>query len=175
MNKERFINLCGSKTIKIVEAMEGIDVNAHGILFITEEDGKLIGAISDGDIRRWLIKTGKLDIEIAVVMNKNPKYLYFGDKDKSLSYMKEKKIRALPILDNQMKIVDIILDDDERVEYIDSNALCNVPVIIMAGGKGTRLYPYTKILPKPLIPIGDIPILERIINRFISMVHPNII
>lgn len=166
MSKERIIDLCGNKSLKIVEAMERIDVNAQGILFVTTEEGKLIGAITDGDIRRWIIKTGDLDVQISEFMNQNPRYLYSADKGKALSFMKQKKIHALPIVDGQMKILDIVLDDDENIEDKKSDALANIPVVIMAGGKGTRLYPYTKILPKPLIPIGDVPILERIINRF---------
>lgn len=166
MSKERLIDLCGSASLTIVEAMEKIDTNSRGILFITSEDNMLVGAITDGDIRRWLIKTANLTSKVEELMNRNPKFLYVGDKAKAISYMREKKIHALPILDNKSRVVDIVLDDDERTICINSKALENVPVIIMAGGKGTRLYPYTKVLPKPLIPIGDIPILERIINRF---------
>lgn len=166
MSKERLLNLCGSASLTIVEAMEKIDANAKGILFITTEDDKLVGAVTDGDIRRWLIKTADLTSKVEALMNMNPKFLYVADRAKALSFMREKKIHALPILDNYARVVDIVLDDDENTISINSKALENVPVIIMAGGKGTRLYPYTKILPKPLIPIGDIPILERIINRF---------
>lgn len=166
MSKERLLNLCGKASLTIVEAMEKIDANAKGILFITTVDDKLVGAVTDGDIRRWLIKTADLTSKVEALMNKNPKFLYVADKAKSLGFMRERKIHALPILDNHGKVVDIVLDDDEDTISINSKALEKVPVIIMAGGKGTRLYPYTKILPKPLIPIGDIPILERIINRF---------
>lgn len=166
MIKERILDLCGNASMTIVEAMEKIDTNAKGILFITSKDNKLMGAVTDGDIRRWLIKTANLTSKVEELMNANPRFLYVADKAKALSYMRENKIHALPILDNQSRVVDIALDDDERTISINSKALENVPVIIMAGGKGTRLYPYTKVLPKPLIPIGDIPILERIINRF---------
>lgn len=166
MSKERLMDLCGNASLTIVEAMEKIDANAKGILFITTEDNKLVGAVTDGDIRRWLIKTANLSAKVEELMNKSPKFLYVADRARALTYMREKKIHALPILDTHENLVDIILDDDENTVCIDSKVLENVPVIIMAGGKGTRLYPYTKILPKPLIPIGDIPILERIINRF---------
>lgn len=166
MNKERLEKLCVKGSIKIVEAMEKIDKNAHGILFVEDENKHLTGAVTDGDIRRWLIRTANLETEISLLMNKNPKFLYMADRKRAASYMKEKKIHALPLLDSEMHILDIVLDDEEHVVGVNAKALADVPVIIMAGGKGTRLYPYTKILPKPLIPIGDIPILERIINRF---------
>ena len=166
MSKERILDLCGNASMTIVEAMEKIDANAKGILFITSSDDKLVGAVTDGDIRRWLIKTANLTSKVEELMNRNPKFLYAADKARAISYMKERKIHALPILDNCSKVVDIVLDDDDNAVIVNSKALENVPVIIMAGGKGTRLYPYTKVLPKPLIPIGDVPILERIINRF---------
>lgn len=166
MNKIRLKELCGHVSIEVVEAMMQIDANGCGILFIVDSDDRLIGVVTDGDIRRWLIKTADLHSKINDVMNIKPHFMYRADKKRALSYMKEKQIHALPILDNQMKIIDIILDKDEDITLENSNALVNVPIVIMAGGRGTRLYPYTKILPKPLIPIGDIPILERIINRF---------
>lgn len=166
MNKERIASFCGKESIKIVEAMEKIDLNTYGVLFILDENKKLIGAVSDGDIRRWLIKTGNLDAEISELMNKNPKFIYAAEKENASSFLKKKRIHALPIVNADMVLSNIILDDEESMVKNNGDALVNVPVIIMAGGKGTRLYPYTKILPKPLIPIGDIPILERIINRF---------
>lgn len=166
MNRERISTLCAKETINIVEAMEKIDANSCGILFIVDEKDALVGAISDGDIRRWLIKTGDLNTQVSVFMNQNPRYLYSKDKSNARSWMVKKGITALPIVNEEMQIVDIVLKNEDVISTVDSDALVNVPVIIMAGGKGTRLYPYTKILPKPLIPIGDIPILERIINRF---------
>lgn len=165
MNKERMKIFCGKTSMKLVEIMERIDANANGVLFIVDDKERLIGAISDGDIRRQLIRTGNLNADITEFMNKTPKFLYAADKPNALSFMKKKKIHAVPIVDEQKKLLDVILDNDD-IGFVKKDVLSHVPVIIMAGGKGTRLYPYTKILPKPLIPIGDIPILERIINCF---------
>lgn len=166
MNKERIKAFCSHVSIKLVEVMEKIDANASGVLFIVDDERKLIGAISDGDIRRWLIKTADLDADISKFMNKSPKYLYMADKPNAVLFMKNKQVKVVPIVDEKMRILDIVSDNDEYLGFEKKNALSEVAIIIMAGGKGTRLYPYTKILPKPLIPIGDIPILERIINRF---------
>jgi len=77
--------------------------------------------------------------------------------------MKKHSVEAIPILDKENNIISVLLWNDEEVE---PKRNLDVPVVIMAGGLGTRLYPYTKILPKPLIPIGEIPIVEHIINRF---------
>lgn len=77
-------------------------------------------------------------------------------------------ITAFPLVSEKNKIVDLILLSEissERNDEIKED-LSGVPVVVMAGGRRARLYPYTKILPKPLIPIGDTPIVERIINRF---------
>lgn len=170
MKKEQMINFLGLSTLNIVEAMERIDANAHGILFIVNEKDKLQGTVTDGDVRRWIIKSGKLDVKVSDIMNKNPKTIYRKEIDRAQSYMKKVHVKALPVLDSRGKVVDIVLETGEAAEITkrDTETLSQVPVVVMAGGKGTRLYPYTKILPKPLIPIGDIPIMERIIGRFVD-------
>ena len=152
----------------VVEAMQKIDTNAKGILFIVDHQGKIAGVVTDGDIRRWLIKTGDLSAPIAEFENKNPKVVYENNLSDAKELMDKFSINALPVIDNQNVVVDILFRAEEMEEFKkkDKKTLKDVPVIIMAGGKGTRLYPYTKILPKPLIPIGDIPIMERIIDRF---------
>lgn len=151
----------------VVEAMQKIDSNARGILFIVDKQHKLLGVVTDGDIRRWLVKTGKLDAKIKTVMNPTPKYIFRKNISEAKSYMDENCITAIPVITSKGIISDIIFRNIEFSEekYLNDR-LKEVPVVIMAGGKGTRLYPYTKILPKPLIPIGDIPIMERIIDRF---------
>lgn len=155
------------ESVSVVEAMKKIDDNIRGILFIADTERHLIGSVTDGDIRRWLIETGDLTAKVSQFMNVSSKYLCFGDKEKAKSYMNEHQLSALPILDSNMRIKEIIFDTDVlNAVSSKKDAISDISVIIMAGGKGNRLYPYTKILPKPLIPIGDIPIIERIINRF---------
>lgn len=152
----------------VVEAMQKIDINGKGILFVLDEAERLSGVITDGDIRRWLIKTGDLKSLVIQIMNKNPKVI---DNDKILmakSFIEKYQITALPIVTEDRNVCDIIFKEEKHsiIRIGQKKALAHVPVVIMAGGKGTRLYPYTKILPKPLIPIGDIPIMERIIEKF---------
>lgn len=170
MRKEQLIQFLGESTLHIVEAMEKIDANAHGILFIVDKSGRLQGTVTDGDIRRWIIRSGKLDVTVADIMNKDPKIVYRGEESQGQDYMKKVQVKALPVLDAEGKVTDIILDREDvtEMEKRDMKTLREVPVVVMAGGKGTRLYPYTKILPKPLIPIGDIPIMERIIDKFVE-------
>lgn len=166
MNSNSIEIFCTHADLKIVEAMQKIDMNSRGILFIIDDEKRLIGCMTDGDIRRWLIKTGDLQARVSDAMYKDIKYIHIGEEDKASACMKANDIRAIPVLNEKQQLVHIIFDSDSMSKKRKTNTLSNVQVIIMAGGKGTRLYPYTKILPKPLIPIGDIPIVERIINRF---------
>jgi NDP-sugar pyrophosphorylase family protein len=101
-------------------------------------------------------------------MHENPRYISEKFDGNIIDYMTEQRITAVPVVNDNKEILDVILNrsynplkgKERKCQSLVNN------VIVMAGGKGTRLYPYTKILPKPLIPIGDVPILERILNRF---------
>lgn len=168
MNREQLNLYIAHESTKIVEAMQKIDTNAKGILFVYNDEEQLAGTVTDGDIRRWLIKTGKLEGIIKPIMNLNPKLIYRNDVSDAQEILNRYRINAIPVVDAGNRIVDIIFNDGivQKEQEEQETNLEQVPVVIMAGGKGTRLYPYTKILPKPLIPIGDIPIMERIIDRF---------
>ena len=153
--------------ISIVEAMQRISQNCRGILFIVDDEKHLLGSLTDGDIRRWLVETGDLKAKISRVMFKSPTYILDSDREKANEIMKRKVITALPVLSIDKTITSIVFAAENLIiDKKKSHDLKGVPVIIMAGGMGTRLHPYTKILPKPLIPIGDVPIIERIINSF---------
>lgn len=160
----------------LFQLMEKIDRNGYGILFLLDDDGSLVASISDGDLRRWIIKNGNLNADVSQIANFKPRFLYIKDKNIAGTFMQEQRISMVPILDQRKRIIDICVcfELEEEFNSKDSHALEDTKVIIMAGGKGTRLFPYTKILPKPLIPIGDIPILERILQQFISYGAENI-
>lgn len=167
MNRQQLGMFLADEHLLLAEAMQKIDDNAKGILFVTDEQGRLSGAVSDGDIRRWILRTGMITAEIRLLMNPHPRYILRDELSDPYAYMKQWGIHAIPIVDSCMQIKDILLSDSEEIESDkEKDGLDDVTVVIMAGGKGTRLYPYTKILPKPLIPIGDVPIVERIINHF---------
>ncbi len=151
-----------SGEISIGDAMNLINNNASGNLFICK-DGKLDSAISDGDIRRAIINGAKLTDSIGQFSNPNPIFLPSERKAEAEKVMREKSITAIPILDLYGRIVDIRL---LLKGAVGNKKAVDVPVAIMAGGKGTRLKPYTDILPKPLIPIGDKTITEHIIDKF---------
>jgi len=158
--------------IKIVEALRLLDETADKVLFVVDDHNKLSGALTDGDIRRYLLSGKSLDDNIVNVYNKNPKFVlaknYTHDDLKKL-FLKH-KISVIPVLDEQSRPVNIISWDkffsEDVTNVVRRKKKINVPVVIMAGGKGTRLDPFTKILPKPLIPIGDKPIIELIMDKF---------
>ena len=147
----------------IIKAMQQIDRNTKGIVYVLK-DKKLVGVITDGDIRRFLLKSGNLNDTVLKIANVHPKYLHEGQDKNIYKEMSRYKVRSMPIINSNKEIVKIYFED-ECVEA--KKKTLNIPVVIMAGGKGTRLYPYTQILPKPLIPIGDQTITEHIMKHFI--------
>ena len=170
MSKKQIPMFIGNRAMTVVDAMEKIDKNARGILFIVNEGGVLLGSITDGDIRRWLIKTGDLNGSVLEAMHTDPKYVFEEEVFKADKIMKSELISVLPVLKKDKSVADILFSTDsmECNAPETDKSLSGIPVVIMAGGMGTRLYPYTKILPKPLIPIGEIPIVERVLNCFVK-------
>ncbi len=158
----------GTIDLSLAEAMKRIDLNSVGMLFIVDGDSRLVGCLTDGDIRRWIIKTGNLNANAGQAMNPNPQYVLCSDVDKSNRIMEDEQIFAVAVVNEEHQIQNIVFRESylEIKEKKKSSTLQGVPIVVMAGGKGTRLYPYTKILPKPLIPIAGIPILERILDDF---------
>ncbi len=149
----------------LVEILKRIDDTAKGIVYVCDDDGVLRGSISDGDIRRSIIKNGRLDEMASSVMKPDPIVLKKSEQDAAERLMKEKAIRSVPIVDAAGKIIGIRFIDDYTSTHKEAKKI-DVPVVIMAGGKGIRLQPYTNILPKPLIPIGEKTITEHIMQRF---------
>lgn len=149
----------------ILDAMQQLDKNTRKILFVHRE-GKLLASLTDGDIRRWILKKGDLHMSIKYAANYKPIYLYEQQANQAMRTMKEYGIDVIPIVDDEHRIRRVIFANDLMLEHGAFDK--EIPVVIMAGGLGTRLSPYTNILPKPLIPVGDYPIAEHIINRFCS-------
>jgi len=147
----------------ILDAMQQLDKSARKILFVHRE-GKLLASLTDGDIRRWILKKGDLQMSVKYAANYAPKYLYEHQADQAMHIMKEYEIDALPVVDSEHRIIKVVFTNDLMQKHGIFDKI--IPVVIMAGGLGTRLSPYTNILPKPLIPVGDYPIAEHIINRF---------
>lgn len=151
--------LCIDKQISIRDALYQMDKALIKVLFITDCD-HLMASLTDGDIRRYLLAGGSMDSPVSVVGNPNP--ITARNKTQAISLLQEHHCIAVPLVDEKNKLSSIVLEKEDAV----SVPFLGLPVVIMAGGKGTRLDPYTRILPKPLIPIGDLPIIEHIMGRF---------
>lgn len=161
MNAENEKFLCASD-VSVQEAMRRIDANACGILMLKDAEGHLVGAVTDGDIRRFLLAGGKLEEGVSRAANRSPRSAQSMEEARAL-YHKRNYV-AIPVLDGEGRIVDLYFG--KRGEK--PCAALHIPVVINAGGKGTRLDPYTRVLPKPLIPVGELPIIEHIMRQFIA-------
>lgn len=153
------------QNITILEAIRKINDNARGIVFVCKGD-KLIGTVTDGDVRRYILQKGDLTRNIMGIANCNVVWLEKKNEEQAMQTMRQRSISAIPILNSSKEIVKIYFSNGNIVVDERRNSILNVPLVIMAGGKGTRLKPFTDILPKPLIPIGDKTITEHIIDRF---------
>lgn len=153
----------------IRQAMKKLDDSHRKILFVVQDNYLLYGAITDGDIRRWILSGKSLDEPVKNVCNIKP--IYFQNNynlDDIKNIMLEKRIQAIPIIDQNNCLIDLLFWDsifNEEYHFKVKGNL-DIPVVIMAGGFGMRLNPFTKILPKPLIPIGERSVLEVVIDKF---------
>ena len=144
-------------------------LNLHGkkCLIIVNSENQLIGTISDGDIRSAILNQIPIESSINKVFKR--KCIYFYENDYNKSDLKkifiENRIGLIPIINKKKLIIDVI--SWERI-FLNKkqNKKINANVIIIAGGKGSRLEPFTEILPKPLIPINGKTVIEIIIEKF---------
>lgn len=167
--KEELNKLLINYNETIMEAMKLLDKTAQKNLYVVDENNRLIGSVSDGDIRRCILKGIELKNSVEQIMNHNPKRVYDTDANKNKrikELLLEYHVESIPIVNKDNNIVDILYWTDifktERKQYSKKST----KVFILAGGIGTRLEPFTRVLPKPLIPIGDTPILEKIMDNF---------
>ena len=163
--------LCILETESINDALKKLDQSGARTLMVIKENGLFLGTLSDGDIRRHLIAGKTLSETISSSYHKNAYFYYENEwyqKEAKALFLKE-KIELIPILSKQHHVCSYLTWDSlfSEKNKIPKNPI-NIPVFIMAGGKGTRMEPFTKILPKPLIPIGEKPIIQVIIEHFES-------
>jgi dTDP-glucose pyrophosphorylase len=139
-------------------------------LLIVMKGDRFHSLVSVGDIQRALIKGLPLDTPVEQVLRSSIKVGHVGDSTETMKQrMISLRIEFFPILDDDGELVDTVFWEDVfESQSQPPIKMFNIPVVIMAGGLGSRLYPITKIIPKPLIPVGDTPIAEAIINRFHS-------
>ncbi|MCB1174172.1 MAG: nucleotidyltransferase family protein [Leptospiraceae bacterium] len=164
MSRVSKIKVDGTASIK--QATKLLNETGMQIVLVVDENDLLLGTITDGDIRRAILTGLDMSEPATRVMNRSPHVLFENERDRAVAFMKEKVIRAVPLIDADRRVQDLVSWMDRSGEkQPDTFETKTNPVFILAGGKGTRLKPFTKILPKPLIPIGDVPILEIIMER----------
>jgi len=169
MKNYKKILLKTDSTLK--EAMQIIDMGAVQIALVVDEDEKFLGTLTDGDIRRGLLNNLSLDDSIETIIFKTPTVCSVEDtKEKILEIALAKKLHQIPIVDKDGKLVGIKEVDELLKPESKSNR-----VVLMVGGLGTRLRPLTENTPKPMLKVGNKPILETIILNFKKYGFTNII
>lgn len=161
MGVEEFII---NSQMSIIDALKRLDETAHGCLFIADNNGYLVGSLTDGDIRRLILKSGSLDGTVAEAMNSDPVYISEDNRLNASEIIREHGVNVVPVISAEGHIVDIVFDNGIKIARKQLPE--DIPVVMMAGGVGSRLMPLTSVLPKPLIPINGVSIAERIIGRF---------
>lgn len=154
--KEHLIT--SGSTIK--EALFRLNLLAKdAILFIINNENKLVGSLTDGDVRRGLLKGYTIDNKVTDVIQENPKYIEKDNYDisKIIEY-RENNYKILPVINKEREVVNVI-------NFRLIRSYLPVDAVIMAGGRGSRLEPLTNTTPKPLLKVGDKPIMEHNVDR----------
>lgn len=147
----------------LIETLRRID-QGHLQLAVVERDGKIVGTVTDGDVRRALLSGVGLDASVDRVMNRSPITAPSGiSNTAALNLMRKHSIHQLPIVDERGRVVEVKLIDDLALAKHAEHW-----VVLMAGGLGSRLRPLTDDVPKPLIRVGDKPILETVLSGFVK-------
>lgn len=164
MDKACWKKILISPATSLIEAMQLLNSEALRILLVINENQQLVGVVTDGDLRRHLLKQGTMNATVDQIMNTDPKVaLNVESREQMLAKMQNLKILQLPIIDKENKVVGLETLSDLSMQNSRDNA-----VVIMAGGIGERLRPLTQDCPKPLLKVGNKPILEILLENCIK-------
>lgn len=157
------VDICTS----IISALKQMDEKKHKLLLVLDQ-GLFYSLLSIGDIQRAIIANIPLEEPVSKILRHEVRVAKdTDDKEQIKAHMRERRNEFMPIVDEDRRVVDVIFWEDLFETRRDKeNPKLNLPVVIMAGGKGSRLRPLTNVLPKPLIPIGEQTMLEDIMDRF---------
>lgn len=155
--------------IPIRNSIKKLDEGGIGFIVCVNQNDKVTGILTDGDFRRAILRGIDLQQQVSKIMNKSFYFLEFDYvKEDAKKIFQDTVASRIPILKDR-KLIDIIIKEEfskNKGEDATKRSQIKLPVVIMAGGKGTRLDPFTRILPKALIPIDDKPIVEIIMDKF---------
>lgn len=167
----RLSEFCIKFGSSIFEAMSCINQNTMGVAFVVDSTMRLEGVVSDGDIRRGLLKGLSLQSPVESIVQKSPITASINDsKQKLIQLSAQHNIYEIPLLDESGKIVRI-----ESIASLLRTPTYDNPIVIMAGGLGKRLRPLTDSVPKPMLKVGSKPILQIILERFKAQGFSNVI
>lgn len=160
-------SFCVGPVATIKRALEKINECTLGIVLVVDEDRRLLGTVTDGDVRRAILAGVDLSSAVTVVLERKAGSVHARpltaktgtDRGEYLALLKKHQLLHLPILDGEGRVLGLITRDDFLSDPLPLSA------VVMAGGKGTRLHPLTENLPKPMLHVGDKPLLEIIIGR----------
>ena len=151
----------------LLEAMKCMDEIKVKMLFVFD-DGHFVSILTIGDLQRAIVNNISLEKPVSQIVRKNKKFAHVGESmDDIRKKMLDLRAECMPVLDEKGELKDVIFwRDIFEKEETDLRTKIDLPVVIMAGGKGTRLKPITNVIPKPLVPVGDKTILEVIMDQF---------
>jgi len=164
MNSERLKSTLVRSDATVREAIELLNADEFGIVLVVDEQQKLLGTITDGDIRRALLDGIVLEDPVDSAMHKNPlTSTTSASLDEMRLHMHQHEVLQMPVLDSRGRVVDLVLANEP-----EKNKRYENQVIIMVGGLGQRLRPLTENVPKPMLEVGGKPILQGIIENLVS-------
>lgn len=156
-------------TSPVRDALRQLEATERKVLFVVDDDARLIGSLTDGDVRRWILKGGQVDVSVNEVFNREPTVTRKPyDLEDLRATMVSLNISSIPVLDEAGRVAEV-LHWDRLFAEAPADAPkrpIDLPVAIMAGGYGTRMAPFTTVLPKPLVPISGRTVIEHIIDAF---------
>lgn len=152
------------RAASIRDTIKTIDASAMQIALVVDDNARLIGSVTDGDVRRAILRGADLGTAVEFIMNPHPKTAAINEsRENILLMMRRQQLHQIPILDETGTLVGVEMLDDLLRPVTKDN-----PVVLMAGGLGSRLRPLTDDCPKPMLRVGDKPILETILASFIE-------
>jgi dTDP-glucose pyrophosphorylase len=168
MTDQELRQLCVPPSASIRQALLHIDRGQQGMALVVDEGGRLIGTITDGDVRRAVLAGMDLNLSVAELLKRKPGTPHASpttapagtERSELLRLMRERRIRHVPLLDDEGRVDELATLDELVPEEAEP-----MHAVIMAGGCGERLRPLTEDLPKPMLPVGGRPLMEQVIGQ----------
>lgn len=157
-------SVCVESSLALKDALRVIDRGSIQIALVLDEHRRLLGTLTDGDIRRGLLHGASLESPVVEMMNREYRFVSVNhDQAQVLEMMRREDLRQIPVLDEERRVQQLLL-----MHELLSPLQLNNAVVIMAGGKGTRLRPHTEFCPKPMLSVGNQPMLEILLEQCIA-------